>query len=105
MFRLDYGRSYMWLFAAFVAAIIAGAALAWANGTRFAGTAVMPVGIAIVLSCELPSGIALDSWCRAAHRNGSWQYTGLIAWHALAVVLFSAMSYFFITHPPSRPPG
>jgi hypothetical protein len=56
----------------------------------------LPAFLAFLLLCELRSGVALDSWWKASHLKGTWQYRGLIAWHSLATALFLVIAYVII---------
>lgn len=96
MFRIEYGRSYIWLFAIFLIAFILGMLLCSAFGCDKFGIVTIPAFLAILLSSELRSGVALDSWWRATYLKGSWQYRALTAWHAVALAVFLGMSYVFI---------
>jgi hypothetical protein len=60
----------------------------------------MPAFIAILLLCELRSGVALDSWWRASYRKGDWQYRASLAWHTAGFGLFLAFWYFTIARFP-----
>ena len=63
------------------------------------GIITMLAFIVMVLSCELRSGVALDSWWKASYRTGDWQYRAIVAWHILGLFLLLGMSYFFVTLP------
>lgn len=97
MLRLEHGRSYLWLFAVYLALFLGGLALCEALGHFAWGVVTMPAFLTFVLLCEFRSGVALDSWWRAVHLKGSWQYRALLAWHALGAVLFSLLSYLMIS--------
>jgi hypothetical protein len=95
--RLKLGRSYLWWFLVF-AAFWAGGMASWAFlGGRFWAVLTLPALMAFVLSCELRSGVALDSWWRASYVKGTWQYRALVAWHAIGLVVFLGLSWLFIT--------
>jgi hypothetical protein len=94
--RLEQGKSYLWLFPIHLVLFAAGFGLCGAFGNATWGIVTMPLFIAFLMICELRSGIALDSWWRAAHPKGRWQYQAILAWQAFALVWFLAIAYFFI---------
>lgn len=96
MLRLQQDRSYAWLFAVFAVFFLGGFALCEAVGQVGWGILTLPAFIAFLLSCELRSDIALDSWWRARYPKGCWQFKALIAWHVTGLVLLSIFSFFFI---------
>ena len=96
MFKLKQCRSYLWLFPVFCALFFGGFAVCGLLGNYKWGIVILPTFLAGLLSSEVSSGIALDSWWRASHPRGSWQYLALVAWHTLGFVLFVFFAYFFI---------
>jgi len=92
VFRLELGRSYIWWFPIFGTAFFVGEFL----GGRNWGVLTLPAFMAFVLSCELRSGVVLDSWWRASYEKATWQYRPLIAWHVIGLFLFVGLSYLFI---------
>jgi hypothetical protein len=96
MFRLEYGKSYIWAFPIYALLFVGGFALCNALGDVKWAILAMPAFVAPVLLCELRSGVALDSWWRASYRKGDWQYAAILAWHTIGLVLLLAMSYIFI---------
>lgn len=95
MIRFKQGRSYLWLLPIFVILFFGSAMLlgspAWA-------ALMLPLFGAILLVSEWRSGIALDSFMRATHLKGSWQYRALFAWQVTWLVLMSALSVILIRH-------
>jgi hypothetical protein len=96
MLEFEHGKSYLWLFPIYALLFLGGFALCGAVGNFSWGILTMPIFIACLLVCELRSGVALDSWWRASHPKGSWQYQASVIWHAVGIVLFLIFSYFFI---------
>ncbi len=96
MLKFEYGRSYLWLFPIYAALFISGFALCEAVGHANWGILTLPAFLAFLLLCELGSGIALDSWWRDRHLKGSWQYRAILAWHGVALVIFSILLYLLI---------
>jgi hypothetical protein len=99
VFRLKLGRSYAWWFPVLLAIFLGGCALCDYLGIRQWGALTLPVFVALLLSCQLRSGVALDSWWRASHPKGTWQYRALIAWETAGLIFFVGLSYMFITGP------
>ncbi len=95
---LQHGKSYLWLFGVFAVCLIGGMALstAAAGNPRWAILA-MPVLIVFILVSELRSEVALDSWWRATHPKGGWQYNAILGWHVATILFFSWFAYFFIS--------
>jgi hypothetical protein len=96
MLRLEHGRSYLWLFPIYLVLFFGGFALCEAVGHVSWGILTLPAFVAFLLLCELRSGVALDSWWRASHPKGSWQYRAMLAWHTTGVAMFSLLAYLFI---------
>jgi hypothetical protein len=97
MVQFEQGKSYLWLFPIYVVIFFGGVALSeGVLGNGDWGILTMPAFVAFMLLCELRSGVALDSWWRAAHIKGSRKYRLIIAWHMAAVVLLSLVSCFAI---------
>ena len=93
VFRLELGRSYLWWFLVFLAGWVGGIVSGGFLGGRKWVVLMLPAVMACVLSCELRSGVALDSWWRAAYAKGTWQYRAIIAWHVTGLVLLVGLSY------------
>jgi hypothetical protein len=92
MIVFQQGRSYMWLFFAFVAFFLGGNALCYAYGHQRWGSALLPAIVALVTVGEFFSGVALDSWWRASYPRGTENY-----WLALVLqTLFVAASMVFV---------
>lgn len=91
------GKSYVWLFPVFLGLFFGGC---WLSSELFQnpswGILTLPAFVAFLLAWEIRSGVALDPWWRATYRKGSWQYRAMLWWHAVAVVLMSAFSFFFV---------
>ncbi len=77
--------------------------LCWALGTPQFAIVLLPAVMLIVLSSELRSGVALDSWWRASYRKGDWQYGALIVWHTIGLIVFLGMTCAFTTIMPAGP--
>ena len=92
MLKLVHGRSYIWLFPVYLVLFFGCVALCVANGHENWGMLFLPVFAAFLLLCELWSGVALDSWWRATHLKGSWQYRAVLAWHTLFIAILSLIS-------------
>jgi hypothetical protein len=97
MVKLVHGRSYLWLFPIFLILFFGGFGLGAMAGDMRWGALMMPAFVAFLLSCELRSGVAFDSWWRASYLKGSRQYQAMVIWHAIGIVLFCVFAYFFIT--------
>jgi len=97
MLRLEYGRSYLWLFFVYIVLFFGGVALCEAVGRVNWGIFTMPAFLAFLLLCEFRSGVALDSWWRARYLKGRWQYRATLAWHCVGMLLLSLLSYVFNT--------
>jgi hypothetical protein len=97
MLRLEYRRSYVWLFPIILVAFVLVLAVCESLGVREWAVLTLPTVLVLLLSCELRSGVALDSWWRASYLRGSWQYQAIVAWQLIGLVLSLALSYFFIT--------
>ncbi|MFO0916963.1 MAG: hypothetical protein U0872_01445 [Planctomycetaceae bacterium] len=96
MLHFKQGKSYVWLWLIFGGVFLGPGILCITLGSIPWSVLTMPVCLAYLLTCELRSGIALDSWWRASYPRGTWQYRALIAWHAAAAVLFLAFLLFMI---------
>lgn len=83
----------MWWFLVFLAGWVAGIVSGAFLGGRMWAVLMLPAVMAFVLSCELRSGVALDSRWRASYAKGTWQYGALIAWHVTGLVLLVGLSY------------
>lgn len=95
MFKFQPGESYLWLFAVF--ALIFVAAIV---GVGVLAAVVLPTLMAVMLTCELRSGVALDSWWRASHPRGTWRYNVSITMHAVWAVAFTAFAILDIWISP-----
>ena len=91
---LKRDKSYVWLFVVFFVFFVGIGMIG--NNLRVAALS-LPIVVGAILICELQSGIALDSWWRAKFEKGTWQYSALIAWHALGTLALSVMAWFFWT--------
>jgi hypothetical protein len=100
MFKLEPGKSYLWIFPIYGAVFLGGILLCGAFGRFQCGIITMPVFLAILLSSELRSEVALDSRWRATYLKGTWQYRALIAWQTIGLVGLLGMSYVFVTMRP-----
>jgi hypothetical protein len=96
MIRLEHGRSYIWLFAIFMALFFGGFALFESVGDVKWGILTIPAFLTFLLLCEIRSGVALDPWWRASHLKGSGRYQATLAYHAVLVPVFCIFSWFYI---------
>jgi hypothetical protein len=96
MFRLEHGRSYLWWFPIFCTAFFGGFVACEYLGGRDWAILTLPAFMVFLLSCELRSGVVLDSWWRASYAKGAWQYRAIIAWHVIGLILFVGLSYLSI---------
>lgn len=97
MFVLQHGKSYLWLFPVYIGVFFGGFWLSSElTDTPSWGVLTLPTSFALLLSCEMGSGVALDSMGRASYPKGTWQYRATLVWHAIGIVLFSVFSFFFI---------
>jgi hypothetical protein len=96
MFILKHGRSYVWLFAVFLALFLGGNVLCELVGHAGWGIITMPAFITLLVLCELWSGVALDSWWRASYLKGSRQYQAMLIWHSIGIIFFILIFIVFI---------
>jgi hypothetical protein len=95
MFRLEHGRSYLWWFPIFLTAFLGGIFVCGLLGGRNWAVLTLPAFAIFRLSCELRSGIVLDSWWRASYAKGTWQYRAGIAGQVIGLIFFVGLSYCF----------
>lgn len=96
MLQLEQGRSYIWLFAIYLIVFFGGFAASVFLGNPRLGVLTIPAFLAFLLSCELRSGIALGSWWRALHPEGTEEYRAHITWHAACIILLLVVSFIVI---------
>jgi hypothetical protein len=91
---LKPGTSYLWLFLLFVVIFLAGfmVSIVFFGVPKF-GLTVLPVFGALLLLCQIHSGVALDSWWRAKYERGCWQYRALLALNVLWLIGVGALVY------------
>ncbi len=91
--RFILGRSYVWIFFAIFLPLWIGGMVAIARVWMPPLTVAMllPAMLLFILTSELRSGIALDSWWRAKYVRGTTLYRLLIAWHLVAMLAFSTL--------------
>jgi len=97
MFHLELGRSYLWWFPIFGTAFFGGFVVCEFLGGRNWAILTLPAFAAFLLSCELRSGVVLDSWWRASYAKGTWQYRAIIAWQVIFLILCVGLTYLFVT--------
>ena len=95
--RLNQNRSYiaiLWSYMAFFAASMVLCFVGFARVCFLIMGITMPALMLGLLALQIRSGIALDSWWVARHPKGTWQFSALIAWQLLGVVLMLGMVYY-----------
>ena len=97
MFQLQVGKSYLWGFPVFVVFFIACIAIAASFGHFHLGIVAMPAFAIVMLSSELRSGVALDSWWRATYPKGTWQYRALIGWQLFSLAVLLVIVLFVLS--------
>lgn len=90
----QHGRSCIWIFFVYAVFFVA---VGMVGGNLRAVALSMPIVMGGILLVELHSGIALDSYWRAMHKKGTWQYTALVLWHTAATIVFSIAACVFWT--------
>ena len=98
MFKLEPGKSYLWIFWAYLLLFSVFCFGYVGQRTWFiAGAAVVSTLLmASILICELLSGVALNATWRAVYRKGTWQYRATILWHTLGLMVFLVIAFVVI---------
>jgi hypothetical protein len=93
IFRLEQGRSYRRWLEASSAVFLGGFVICELLGVGWWGILMLPAEVALLVICQVRSGVALDSNWDASYARGTWQFRGLIAWEMFVAIFFVAAWY------------
>jgi hypothetical protein len=95
MLKLIHGKSYVWI----LVVLLLSYAWIYFSGYIRVAALMLPLTLVVMISSEIRSHVALDSWWRATYVRSQWQYTAIVAWHVVLCLLFSGVAiYAFLTH-------
>jgi hypothetical protein len=97
MFKLELGKSYAWALAIFMTVFggVISLEYIFRQPTRGAPL-IMPAFFALVLLCEVRSGIALDPAFRASYVRGTPEYRKLLIWQVYCLLFLVGVSIFIL---------
>jgi prepilin signal peptidase PulO-like enzyme (type II secretory pathway) len=97
MIRFEQGKSYLYLFPVVAVLFFVGCAAAQAAFRNMGwGFLVAPAFMGYFLASEVRSGVALDSFWRAAHPHGSTEYRIMIIWQFFILSFWLVLCAFAI---------
>jgi hypothetical protein len=96
--RFEYGKSYLWLFAAYAAIALGSAVTSMLLFRRpLWAFPAMSAMVLFLLVSQLRSGIALDGMWRAIYRKETWMFKGVMAANSALLVFFIVTTVLVFT--------